>query len=60
MLCYQKLKTENPKPSHYEKREFWARLQRNRMAMTGLVLVLGLFAVALLAPWLAPYDPNLH
>lgn len=39
-------------------REFWRRLQRNRMAMTGLALVLVLFAVALLAPWLAPYDPS--
>ncbi|MCL4503540.1 MAG: ABC transporter permease [Deltaproteobacteria bacterium] len=29
------------------------------MAMAGLILVLGLFAVALLAPWLAPYDPTL-
>ena len=40
------------------KSEFWGRLQRNRMAMSGLGLVLGLFALALLAPWLAPYDPN--
>jgi peptide/nickel transport system permease protein len=39
-------------------REFWTRLKRNPMAMTGLALVLGLFAVALLAPWLAPYDPS--
>ena len=39
-------------------REFWGRLQRNRMAMTGLALVLGLFVVSVLAPWLAPYDPN--
>ncbi len=39
-------------------REFWARLKRNRMAMTGLVLVLGLFVVSIFAPWLAPYDPN--
>jgi peptide/nickel transport system permease protein len=38
-------------------REFLARLKRNRMAMTGLILVLVLFAVALFAPWLAPYDP---
>jgi len=37
---------------------FWSRLRRNRMAVAGLVLVMGLFAVALLAPWLAPYDPN--
>ncbi len=39
-------------------REFWGRLQRNRMAMTGLALVLGLFVVSVFAPWLAPYDPN--
>ncbi|MGO8762175.1 MAG: oligopeptide ABC transporter permease [Desulfobaccales bacterium] len=39
-------------------REFWARLQRNRMAMIGLGLVLGLFLVSIFAPWLAPYDPN--
>ncbi len=38
--------------------EFWSRLLRNHMAVAGLILVLGLFAVALLAPWLAPYDPN--
>jgi peptide/nickel transport system permease protein len=41
-----------------KQREFWARLQRNRMAMSGLALVLILFAVALLASWLAPYDPS--
>ena len=39
-------------------REFWGRLKRNRMAMTGLALVLGLFVVSVFAPWLAPYDPN--
>ena len=38
-------------------REFWSRLRRNRMAMTGLALVLGLFVVSVGAPWLAPYDP---
>jgi peptide/nickel transport system permease protein len=38
-------------------REFWARLKRNRMAMTGLALVLGLFVISVCAPWLAPYDP---
>jgi peptide/nickel transport system permease protein len=40
------------------KREFWTRLRRNRMAMTGLALVLGLFVVSIFAYWLAPYDPN--
>ena len=38
-------------------REFWSRLKGNRMAISGLILVLVLFAVALFAPWLAPYDP---
>jgi peptide/nickel transport system permease protein len=38
--------------------EFWSRLRRNGMAVSGLALVLGLFVVALLAHWLAPYDPN--
>jgi peptide/nickel transport system permease protein len=40
------------------KREFWARLRRNKMAMAGLALVLGMFVVSLAAPWLAPYDPG--
>ena len=52
--------TENSKlGTRNSKREtFWDRLRRNRMAMAGLVLVLGLFAVAVFAPWLAPYDPT--
>ncbi|MBI4794751.1 MAG: ABC transporter permease [Deltaproteobacteria bacterium] len=41
-----------------KKREFWARFRRNRLAISGMALVSGMFAVALLAPWLAPYDPN--
>ncbi len=54
-------KTENPKlETRNSRREtFWDRLRRNRMAMAGLTLVLGLFAVAVLAHWLAPYDPTL-
>jgi peptide/nickel transport system permease protein len=40
------------------KSEFWARLKRNRLALSGLTLVVAMFAVAILAPWLAPYDPN--
>ncbi len=41
-----------------KKREFWARFRRNKMAMAGLALVAGMFAVSLAAPWLAPYDPG--
>ena len=43
----------------YLQREFWPRFRRNRLALSGLVLVGALFVVSLLAPWLAPYDPNL-
>ncbi len=42
----------------YLQREFWPRFRRNRLALSGLVLVAVLFLVSLLAPWLAPYDPN--
>jgi peptide/nickel transport system permease protein len=38
--------------------EFWKHFKRNRMAMGGLALVLGLFVVSIFASWLAPYDPN--
>jgi peptide/nickel transport system permease protein len=41
-----------------KKREFWARFRRNKLAMSGLVMVGALFLVSLLAPWLAPYDPG--
>jgi peptide/nickel transport system permease protein len=39
-------------------REFWKHLRKNRMAMAGLALVLGLFVVSISAHWLAPYDPD--
>jgi peptide/nickel transport system permease protein len=41
-----------------KRREFWARLRGNRLAITGLAMVAGLFLVSLLAGWLAPYDPD--
>jgi len=37
---------------------FWPRLRRNRLALAGGAVVLLLFVVSLLAPLLAPYDPN--
>ncbi len=36
--------------------EAWRRLRKNRMAMTALAVMLLLILVALLAPWVAPYD----
>jgi len=41
-----------------QKRQFWVRFRRNRLAMTGLVMVGIMFVISLAAPWLAPYDPN--
>jgi len=35
---------------------FWRRFARNRLAVAGLVLVLAMFGVGLLAPWLAPHS----
>ncbi|MBC7264124.1 MAG: ABC transporter permease [Chloroflexi bacterium] len=35
----------------------WDRLQRNRMAIVGLVVIVLLFVVAICAPLLAPHDP---
>jgi peptide/nickel transport system permease protein len=34
------------------------RLRENKLAMAGLVLVAGLAAAALAAPWVAPHDPT--
>ncbi len=35
----------------------WRRLRRNRQAVAGLAIVLILAVVAVLHPWIAPYDP---
>ena len=34
------------------------RLRHNSLAFTGGIIVAALFVVAVLAPWLAPFDPN--
>ncbi len=36
----------------------WARLLKNRAAVLGGIIVLLLLASGVLAPWIAPYDPN--
>jgi len=40
------------------KSDFWYRFLRNKMAVAGGVVVVALFVVSLLSPWLATYDPN--
>jgi peptide/nickel transport system permease protein len=37
---------------------FWQRFLKNKMALAGSIIVIAFFAVSLLAPWLAPYDPG--
>lgn len=37
---------------------FWPRLKRNRLAMAGGCVVLLLFCISLLAPWLTPHHPS--
>ena len=37
---------------------FWEPFYKNKLALTGSGIVLLLFIVSLLAPWLAPYDPG--
>jgi peptide/nickel transport system permease protein len=39
-------------------RPAWSRLLRDRTAVAGMVVVAFLAGSALLAPWLAPHDPN--
>ncbi|GAA4910104.1 peptide/nickel transport system permease protein [Stackebrandtia albiflava] len=39
-------------------REAFRRLKRNPMAVSGAVIVLLFLVIAILAPWLAPYDPE--
>jgi peptide/nickel transport system permease protein len=37
---------------------FWQRFRRHRLALVSAAFLSVLFAVAILAPWIAPYDPN--
>ncbi|GIH96408.1 ABC transporter permease [Planobispora siamensis] len=39
-------------------RDAWRRLRRNPVAIVGAILVIMFVALALLAPWLAPYPPD--
>ncbi len=39
-------------------RLFWKRFRKNKLAVSGALMVIFLFGVAIFAPWLAPYDPG--
>lgn len=47
----------NHKPIETPWRLFWKRFRKNKLAVGGLIIILFLFVVAGLAPFLAPYDP---
>jgi peptide/nickel transport system permease protein len=38
---------------------FWKRFKKNKLALTGAILVFGLLVIAILAPFVSPYDPNI-
>jgi peptide/nickel transport system permease protein len=38
--------------------DFWKRFSKNKIALAGSCVVILLFAVSILAPWISPYDPN--
>ncbi|HEU17782.1 MAG TPA: ABC transporter permease [Deltaproteobacteria bacterium] len=38
--------------------DFWYRFSRNKLAVAGSVVVVSLFVVSMLAPWISPYDPG--
>ncbi|HDI11431.1 MAG TPA: ABC transporter permease [Candidatus Acetothermia bacterium] len=37
--------------------DIFKRLRRHRLAMVGLLIIVGFTLMALLAPWISPYDP---
>jgi peptide/nickel transport system permease protein len=50
--------SEKIHPQTSQAAEVWRRLKRNRAASAGGIIVLLFVAIALLAPWIAPYPPN--
>lgn len=39
-------------------RLFWKRFRKNKLAVSGALMVIFLFGIAIFAPWLAPHDPG--
>ncbi len=37
--------------------DFWRKFRKNSLALTGSAIVVALFVLSFLSPWLAPYDP---
>ncbi len=47
-----------PRPTLGPTGRAWRRFRRNRLAVVGLAVLALLYAAMLLAPWLAPYEPQ--
>ncbi len=45
------------KPSHSQFADMWRRFRRNKLAMVGLAVVATLVVLALIQPFISPYDP---
>lgn len=54
IISQDKKFTKGEKLSHL----FWKRFRKNKLAVSGALMVIFLFGVAIFAPWLAPYDPG--
>lgn len=46
-----------PATSTADKRPWWLRLLRDKMAAIALFILLSIVLLSILAPWIAPYDP---
>ena len=57
-LTKESLRRERFSTSIRRLRGFWALYKQSHIGMFGLTLVLAFIAVALAAPWVAPYDPR--
>jgi peptide/nickel transport system permease protein len=47
-----------PRPASATLRLVWLRLRRNWLSAIALAIIVAMIIVALLAPWIAPYDPD--
>lgn len=52
----RKMKRKNTDKRHSQASEVWRRLKKNKLAMTGLVIIIVLVLAAVFAPYITPYD----
>ncbi len=56
-MAEQQTPDEQPAPDGAPTRSFWRSFVRSRGGMLGLFMLLSTILIAILAPWIAPYDP---